>query len=200
MNSIPCERCGKLTPRHDVTHYTTDAGALLLCTQCFNADVAERVGIRDFDNHLLDPISIAAADGVMHQFHFQTRLLGKIVTLEAFELKEGEPSGYQFQLIGTPGEDRFIQLGRMVQRIRSTLATKYLEDREYGLQIKDMEAKGQIEADMSDDSDPFGPRLPMLVIDGREVPWAQFGEMLMTFEGFQFKLQIVDKSDDLEGK
>ena len=38
----------------------------------------------------------------------------------------------------------------------------------------------------------------MLVIDGREVSWDEFGKMLMTFEGFQFKLEIVDKSDDLE--
>jgi hypothetical protein len=198
MKSIPCERCGKLAPGHDLTHFTTEAGVLLLCTQCFNADVAQRVGIRDFDNHRLDPISITAPDGVIHEFHFQTRLLGAIVTLEAYELKDGEPSGYQFQLIGEPGEDRFVQLGRLVERIRSTLATRYLQDSKYGLQIKDMEVKGAIEADMSDEADVFGPRLPMLVIDGREVSWDEFGKMLMTFEGFQFKLEIVDKSDDLE--
>lgn len=198
MKAIPCERCGKLVPRHDLTHFTTDAGPLLLCTQCFNADVAERVGIDDFDNHPLDPISIADVEGVVHQFHFQTRLLGDMVTLEAFELKEGEPSGYQFQLIGEPGEDRFVQLGRLVKRIRGALANKYLEDSKYGLQVKDMEVKGKIEPDTSDEADVFGTRLPMLVIDGREVSWEQFGEMLMTFEGFQFKLQIVDSSDDLE--
>ncbi len=198
MKSIPCERCGKLAPRHDLTHFTTAAGVLLLCTQCFNADVAQRAGIMDFDNHPLDPVSITAADGVIHEFHFQTRLLGAMVTLEAYEIKGGEPSGYQFQLIGEPGEDRFVQLGRLVERIRSTLATNYLEDGKYGLQIKDMEVKGKIEADMSDEADVFGPRLPMLVIDGRDVSWDEFGKMLMTFEGFQFKLEIVDKSDDLE--
>jgi hypothetical protein len=171
---------------------------VILCTQCFNADVAERSGIEDFDIHPLDPISIAAGDGVIHQFHFRTRLLGDMVTLEAFELKEGEPAGYQFQLIGEPEEDRFVQLGRLVERMRGTLATKYLEDGKYGLQVKDMEVKGKIEADMSDEADMYGSRIPLLVIDGREVSWGQFGEMLMTFEGFQFKLQIIDKSDDLE--
>ena len=93
MKSIPCERCGKLAPGHDLTHFTTEAGVLLLCSKCFNADVAQRVGIRDFDNHPLDPISITAADDVVHQFHFQTRLLGAMVTLEAYEIKDGEPSG-----------------------------------------------------------------------------------------------------------
>jgi len=198
MNLISCERCGKLAARHDFTHYTTEAGTLLLCTQCFNADIATRVGINDFDNHPLDPISITGVDGVGHTFHFQTRLLGAMVTLNAFELKDGAPAGYQFQLIGEPGEDRYAQLGRMVQRIRSTLATKYLEDGAHGLQIVDMEVKGHIEADMSGEADLFGEPVPMLVIDGREVSWAQFGQMLMTFEGFQFKLQIVDRSDDME--
>jgi len=198
MNLVSCERCGKLASRHDVTHYTTDTGTLLLCTQCFNADIAARVGIGDFDNHPLDPISITSLDGVSHMFHFQTRLLGAMVTLNAFELKDGEPAGYQFELIGEPDEDRYAQLGRMVQRIRSTLATKYLEDGAHGLQIADMEVKGHIEADMSDEADLFGARVPMLVIDGREVSWAELGQMLMTFEGFQFKLQIVDRSDDVQ--
>ena len=84
-----------------------------------------------------------------------------------------------------------------MERIRRTLATKYLEEGQGGLQIKDMEVKGTIEADMSDESDLWGSRMPMLVIDGRDVSWEEFGQMLMTFEGFQFKLEIVDKSDDL---
>jgi hypothetical protein len=200
MNSSSCDRCGKLTPHYSCTNYTTDGETLVLCGQCLNADVAERVGLDEFDNRTLDPISITGIDGVIHQFHFHTRLLGDIVTLEAFELKEGEPSGYQFQLIGAPEEDRFTQLGRLVKRIRSNLAIKYLEDTGHGLQFKNVEVKGKIESNMSGESDLYGPtRQPVLVIDGQEVPWEQFGEMLMTFEGFQFKLQIIDKSRDLEG-
>lgn len=195
--NLPCERCGTLVPRHDLTHFTTETGASELCTLCFNADVAQRSGIDDFDNHPLDPVFITSADGVIHEFHLRTRLLGAIVTLEAYELKDHAPSGYQFQLVGEPDEDRFVQLGRLVERIRRTLATTYLEDGRDGLQIKDMEVKGTIEADLSDEADVMGSSAPMLVIDGRDVSWEEFGRMLMTFEGFQFKLEIVDKSDDL---
>jgi hypothetical protein len=39
-------------------------------------------------------------------------------------------------------------------------------------------------------------RTPLLVIDGREITWEQFGKMLMTFEGWQFKLQLLDRSDE----
>jgi hypothetical protein len=39
--------------------------------------------------------------------------------------------------------------------------------------------------------------LPLLVIDGREIDWDQFGRMLMSYEGSQFKLTIADKSEEL---
>ena len=40
-------------------------------------------------------------------------------------------------------------------------------------------------------------RLPLLVIDGREIDWDQFGRMLMSYEGWQFKLTLADKSEEL---
>jgi hypothetical protein len=39
--------------------------------------------------------------------------------------------------------------------------------------------------------------VPLLVIDGREITWEEFGRMLMTFEGFQFKLEICDRSEEV---
>jgi hypothetical protein len=38
---------------------------------------------------------------------------------------------------------------------------------------------------------------PLLVIDGREISWDQFGQMLMGFEGWQFKLEIRDRSEEI---
>ena len=37
----------------------------------------------------------------------------------------------------------------------------------------------------------------MLVIDGREVSWEEFGRMLMTFEGWQFRMEIRDRSEEV---
>jgi hypothetical protein len=35
------------------------------------------------------------------------------------------------------------------------------------------------------------------VIDGQEITWEQFGRMLMSFEGWQFKLEIYDRSKEI---
>lgn len=52
--------------------------------------------------------------------------------------------------------------------------------------------RGRIECDEASDGRPR-----LLVIDGREIDWRQFGRMLMTYEGWQFKLTIADKSEEL---
>jgi hypothetical protein len=40
-------------------------------------------------------------------------------------------------------------------------------------------------------------RVPLLVIDGREVSWDEVGRMLMSFEGWQFRLEIRDRSEEV---
>jgi len=37
----------------------------------------------------------------------------------------------------------------------------------------------------------------MLVIDEREISWAQFGRMVMGFEGWQFEFEIKDRSEEV---
>ena len=38
--------------------------------------------------------------------------------------------------------------------------------------------------------------MPVLVIDGREITWKDFGRMLMSFEDWQFQLNLRDKSEE----
>ena len=47
---------------------------------------------------------------------------------------------------------------------------------------------------MDDDSDR---NLPLLVIDGTHVTWAQFGRILSHYEGWQFRLKISEASDEM---
>lgn len=39
-------------------------------------------------------------------------------------------------------------------------------------------------------------QVPLVMIDGREIKWDELGRMLMSYEGWQFKLQIRDKSEE----
>lgn len=118
-------------------------------------------------------------------------MFGAGVALSALELRNGHPGGYQFQIIGDPEEDLLALLGRLIERIRRALAAKHLTNGKLGLQIADRVVRGLIQWDDAHDG-----RVPTLVIDGREVTWEDFGRMLMCFEGWQFQLNIRDKSEE----
>ena len=190
---VKCEGCNGTFPGYDIVHYgSMDAGYRQLCTRCFNAVVAELHGLDDFENIQLEPIGLIDCIGEEHTFHFRTRLLGGIVSLEAFELREGNPSGYEFQLIGDPDEDLFVLLGRLIQIIRKALSVKHITNSEYGLQMVDDTVRGRIGWDDAEDG-----RVPLMIVDGREITWEEFGQMLMSREGWQFKLEIFDRSDEV---
>lgn len=43
----------------------------------------------------------------------------------------------------------------------------------------------------------FNAKVASVVIDGRDISWEEFGRMLMTFEGWQFRMEIADRSDEI---
>lgn len=191
---VLCADCGKMTPSYEVVNYgSMESGYRKLCGRCFNGMVAKLAGLEGFENVVLDPVGISDSTGEVHQFHFRTHLFGPGVALDAFELRGGEPAGYQFQIIGEPEEDLFALLGRLIERIRRALSVKHIVEGEHGLRIADhCVIRGRIEWDSASDG-----RVPLLVVDGREVDWEEFGRMLMGFEGFHFRLHLHDKSEEV---
>ena len=192
MGSTRCEECGDDAPGYDIVSYgSMDHGYRQLCTRCFNAEVAKRIGLEGFQNVRLEPVGMIDSAGETHQFHFRTRLTGQHISLEAFELKEGNPAGHQFQILGDPDEDVFEIMARMVERIRRTISRTHLVDEGHGIQIAEQTVRGHIDCDLSE-----GDSRPLLVVDGREVSWDDFGRMLMAFEGWNFKIELFDPSDE----
>jgi hypothetical protein len=190
---ICCEACGTAVPAYDGVHYgSIEQGNQDLCTRCFNAEVASALGLEGFETVRLHPVMMTDCAGQRHEFHFRMRLLGSMTALEAFELIAGAPGGYQFQILGNPDDDPLSLLGQLIERMRRSLSVKHLVRDEHGTQIADQTVCGRIDWDASQDG-----RVPRLVIDGQEVSWHEFGRMLMTFEGWQFRLAIRDRSDEV---
>lgn len=51
--------------------------------------------------------------------------------------------------------------------------------------------RGHITSDLDGEND-----MPVVVIDGKEISWAEFGKMVSTYMGFNFKLELYDKSEE----
>jgi len=76
----------------------------------------------------------------------------------------------------------YLALGRVRGRIEAALATRHIEQREPGdFQATHRTVRGRIS--YSDNAVAF-------VIDGQLLTLQQFGKMLATFEGFEFRLDI----------
>ena len=105
-----------------------------------------------------------------------------------------DPNGrLKVPVIAEPEEDQLELLGRLIEKLRRALAVKHIADSEHGLQITEpLVVRGLIDWDSEQ-----GGSTPLLVIDGREISWDEFGRMISGFEGFQFKLEIRDKSEEI---
>lgn len=189
-----CDTCQQPIATYDGIHYgSIERGYRDLCSRCFNEEVA-RTGGLNFRHVEFAPIEMRDVAGDPHVFRFRVHLLGDRVSLEAFELEDdGAPGGYQFQVLGDAEADLFGLLGQLIERMRRTLAVCHLkEEKRFGLTIADMLVRGRITCGSEEDG-----RVPLLVIDGRAVSWEQFGRMLMSFEGWQFRLEIHDRSEEI---
>jgi hypothetical protein len=152
----------------------------------------------DFDHVDFKPIILKDTEGVEHEFHFTIRHLGDRVGIDSFEIKDGHRGGYEFSLIGDIDKEIFDLFGTLFERMRRGLNRKHLEwdGTANSWQIsKDDVVRASISSDLESNEDYGHP--PLIVIDGKEIRWDEFGRMLMTYEGFHFKLEIFDKRDEI---
>jgi hypothetical protein len=188
-----CAECGATTSPYDAVNVTSESGAYrLLCSCCFNKEMAERAGLCEFEHPRFEPIRLHDADGNAHDFHFRTLLFGDRLSLEAFELEnDDESGGFQAQVLGDPEGDPFALLAEIVGKLRRLVSMKHVRSDSAGLQIIDEIVRGRIEWD-----DVENAHTPCVIVDGKRVNWGDFGAMLLAFEGWQFKLELRDPSDD----
>ena len=115
---IHCARCGQITPSYEIVNYgSMEQGYKKVCYQCLNKEMAEAVGLEGFEHVRFEPVGLTDCAGEVHEFHFRTNLFGPGVAIDAFELRDGHPAGYQFQIIGDPEDDVLVLLGRLIQKM-----------------------------------------------------------------------------------
>ena len=192
--SKTCDTCGVVPRPFDSVHYGSHGSAYrLLCSRCFNLEVARRGGLVDFEHVDFEPLTMSDASGRDHVFQFRTHLFAIGVAIDAIELLEDERDGYHFQVIGDAEGDLLELLARLVTKMRRALALSHIEEGAHGLQISNAGiVRARIESDPESDTD-----MPMVVIDGRQVSWEEFGRMVATYMGFQFKLDMHDLSNEI---
>jgi len=194
MQTIICDACHQPAPAHDVVNYgSMEGGYRKLCGRCFNGAAASRLGLQGFEHVVFEPVRMVDGRGAEHEFRFRSWLCGTGLAIDAFELRDGSPAGYRFQVIGEPDDDPLELLGKLIGKMRRALALTHLEDTDLGPQVNDgLVLRGTVDSDPEEDHG-----VPMVVVDGSELSWDELGRMVATFEGWQFKLEFRDRSDEV---
>ncbi|WP_255504219.1 DUF7713 domain-containing protein [Caballeronia sp. EK] len=193
MTQTRWERCRADKPAHDfVRAGSSDGTWRVLRSQCFNDEMAQFADLRNFEHPNFTPLRLLDVHGDEHEFHFRSLLLGEQLSLEAFELMGDDDSGgYRFQILGDPESEPFAPMAQLVQKIKRALGITHLVADAGGLQVAETIVRGRLEWDGVEHTSQ-----PCVIIDGRRVDWRDFGAMLLAFEGWQFRLELLDPSDE----
>lgn len=188
---VKCVVCGKLVPGYNTIYVSGPEGYRCHCYRCYNEANSSMLEM-DFDHPDFQPIILQDKHGLPHEFRFRTRLVPTGLFIEAHEFKDGEIDGYEFKVMGDIEEDPMAVFGRLFEKMRRALSRKHIDASRLGLQITDEnKVRGVIQWD-----DDTGGTLPRLSIDGQSVSWEEFGKMLMSYEGWHFKMEIYDGTEE----
>ncbi|MEW6668586.1 MAG: hypothetical protein AB1512_25520 [Thermodesulfobacteriota bacterium] len=188
-----CESCGRLVRSFDTIRLSSEDGkATLLCSKCYNEFAAKNAGL-DFQHVDFEPITLHDIDGIPHKFEFRTHVFGGNVSIEALEIRNGQPKGYELTVHGDAEDDMLHLFGKLFEKMRRALERKHIE--KGNLTRYQITNAGIVRGHITWDDDQGG-RVPCLVVDGKELSWEEFGRMLMTYEGFNLKLEVFEPSDE----
>ncbi|AGA68270.1 hypothetical protein Desdi_0743 [Desulfitobacterium dichloroeliminans LMG P-21439] len=161
------------------------------CADCHNRIVSEYLGY-DFEKIEFKPLKIKDAYGKKHTFHFETVLVPSGMAIEADERLKVDNEGYEFSILGDFDCDQGLLQLMLIQRIRRALKQKHLEKNEINKSYNLAHiVRGRIGHDHASDGQS-------IVIDGKSFSLDELGRMLMTYEGFQFRLEFIDSSDEVK--
>lgn len=188
-----CDECTKEVPDAHGVNTTIKDKSLFLCAVCWNKYISKRMGI-NFKLIDVKLITLDDCEGIPHTFHIQTLFTPGGLKVEAKEILKGGKIGYHFAVLEKDSSKQADLILDLYAKIKRGLSNKYIKKSQGGDDfIKDQTVVGRIEWD-----DNYNGDLPELWIDGRRITWTDFGKLLMSFEGWQFKMDIVDPCDDIK--
>ena len=200
-----CSYCDSEINSCFVTHVSSKEGEAgkPVCAECLIRSMAERMGISPPTKFEFPPISLFDSVGKKHPFHFDVRMSTGLGITTYEKIGDGF-GGYTFSVLDHPETDIDELYDRLLKKMMAGLAQKYLKAETFGdfnpwqskLYIKGSAVNGTI----SERENPeTGEWEQIVVVDGQELTWQQFGKALSPFTGFGFRIECFDLTDsDIE--
>jgi hypothetical protein len=198
MPTDRCDKCDQLRSAFGFVNLASEDGgpARSLCSECYNRWYMERAGLPELETIYFEPAVRRDSVGKEHTFHFVVHMSTGL-GIRAFECVDGGPGGYQFSVLEPPETPVREAYTRLVRKIEAGLAVRYLCSTDFpgaGASQNRLYAKGTAVNGRIDERDGT----PVVVVDGREYSWEQFGEFLSCLSGFDFRLECFEACESRE--
>ena len=185
-----CGRCDRDVPEYDLGVLEIETGPIEICSHCFCREAVMRMGL-DFDPPVPRPITFNDAAGRERTFYCRLVVLPSGLMFEAFEIRDDEREGYEFAVEGDFDRDPMDLYSELLDRIRRGVGRRHFVDGRLADDV--MVVRGRFSWDNETNGE-----FPCVVVDGEEMSWGDLGRALEQFEGWQFRLEIKDETEDLE--
>ena len=127
---------------------------------------------------------ITGPDGRSHTLVYRITRWPGGVTAYAEEIGAAQDTGYHISLFADHDGDVRDLLSRLLTTARAEIAQQYLEADEWGgWGLVGDEIRGRLTSDDDDE-------LPLVVIDGRPLPWRDLGRILTSYEGWSIEIHL----------
>jgi hypothetical protein len=198
MPTDHCDECDRVRPAFGFVNLASEDGGpgRSLCSECYNRWYMEGAGLPELETVYFEPVVRCDSLGREHTFHFVVHLSTGL-GIKAFECVDGGPGGYQFSVLEPPETPVRDAHAKLVGKIEAGLAVRYLRSSDFpgaGAHQNRLYAKGTAVNGRIDERDGT----PVVVIDGREYSWEEFGRFLSCFSGFNFRLECFDTCESRE--
>lgn len=190
-----CQWCGKNSNGYGmvVLHIKEDQPSQLICNDCYNGYMADMLEIEDYEGYE-EELIFKDCDGIDHCFQIMKKIFPTGTLWEAVELLDKDKVGYLFQIHQEIEDDSREVLKRLYSKIQKGLSKKFIVKESslghgYNTLINN-NAEGRIEWD-----DNYDGHIPKFIIDGKEYSLEELGKMIMTYEGWNFKLEVIEPTE-----
>jgi hypothetical protein len=190
-----CQWCGKDSSGYGMVVLTIkkDEPSQSICEDCYNKYMSDMLGVEDYKDFEREA-TFKDCDGIDHCFQIGKKIHPTGIFWEAIEFIEEDKVGYSFEIHQEFEEDSNGALKRLYKKIKKGLSQKHIKREVFRghelISFKDNLVEGRIEWD-----DRYETDMPKFIIDGQEYSLEEFGRMMMSCEGWNFKLEIIEPTE-----
>lgn len=130
-------------------------------------------------------------DGNEHKFIFEPYACPTGKAMKAYEVKNCQRKGYEFTVIENFNANSEYLRGNLTSKIKQAILEKHIEYDEKAHTWSPINAilKGRIASRRCESDFDLEP---VIVIDGNELSWEEFGRTMLVQEGFDFKIEFIN--------